>query len=84
MIKLPDKLAKVWYTRQYYGTVAHNSKAVYQKYMGWYDANPVHLAELTPTDYATKLVSYLGEHRKTGGVRSVFCRPLLCMAERNQ
>lgn len=61
MIKLPEDLEKVWYTRQYYGTVAHNAKAVYEKYMGWYDANPVHLAELTPTDYATKLVSYLGD-----------------------
>ena len=34
MIKLPEELQKNWYTRQYYGTVAHNSKAVYQKYMG--------------------------------------------------
>ena len=34
MIKLPDALNKVWYTRQYYGTVAHNAKAVYQKFMG--------------------------------------------------
>lgn len=46
MIELPEELAKVWYTRQYYGTLTHNVKAVYQKYMGWYDANPVHLDEL--------------------------------------
>lgn len=61
MIKLPEELEKVWYTRQYYGTVSHNAKAVYEKYMGWYDANPVHLAELEPTEYAQKLVSYLGD-----------------------
>lgn len=61
MIKLPEELEKVWYTRQYYGTVAHNAKAVYQKYMGWYDGNPIHLAELTPTDYAKKMMSYLGD-----------------------
>ena len=61
MIKLPDKLAKVWYTRQYYGTVAHNSKAVYQKYMGWYDANPVNLNPLAPSDSAKKWVEYLGD-----------------------
>lgn len=60
-ISLPAELEKVWYTRQYYGTLAHNAKAVYQKYMGWYDANPIHLAELTPTDYAKKLVEYLGD-----------------------
>ena len=61
MIKLPEALEKNWYTRQYYGTVAHNSKAVYQKYMGWYDANPVNLNPLTPTDRAKKWVEYLGD-----------------------
>lgn len=61
MIELPEALEKVWYTRQYYGTVAHNSKAVYQKYMGWYDANPVSLNPLTPTDSAKKWVEYLGD-----------------------
>ena len=61
MIELPEDLAKNWYTRQYYGTVAHNSKAVYQKYMGWYDANPIHLGELEPTERAKKFVEYLGD-----------------------
>ena len=61
MIRLPEKLEKVWYTRQYYGTVSHNAKAVYEKYMGWYDGNPIHLAELAPSDYAEKLVEYLGD-----------------------
>lgn len=64
MIKLPEKLEKVWYTRQYYGTVAHNSKAVYEKYMGWYDANPVHLNELEPTEKAKKLVEYMGDPKE--------------------
>ncbi len=59
-IELPPALAKSWYTRQYYGTVAHNSRAVYDKYMGWYDANPVNLNPLEPTESATKLVEYLG------------------------
>ena len=61
MIELPEELAKVWYTRQYYGTVAHDSKAVYQKYMGWYDANPIHLGEMEPTERAKKFVEYLGD-----------------------
>ncbi len=64
MIKLPEELEKNWYTRQYYGTVAHNSKAVYQKYMGWYDANPVNLNPLAPTDSAKKWVEYLGDTDK--------------------
>lgn len=61
MITLPENLSKNWYTRQYYGTVAHNSKAVYQRYMGWYDANPVNLNRLAPTDRAEKYVEYLGD-----------------------
>lgn len=61
MIALPDALARVWYTRQYYGTVAHNARAVYQKYMGYYDANPVNLHRLTPQEEALKLVEYLGD-----------------------
>ena len=60
MIELPEALEKVWYTRQYYGTLSHNAKAVYQKYMGWYDANPVNLNPLEPTESAKKWVEYLG------------------------
>lgn len=60
MIKLPAALDKVWYTRQYYGTLIHNVKAVYQKYMGWYDANPVSLNLMTPERTAKKWLEYLG------------------------
>ena len=61
MIELPEALDKIWYTRQYYGTVAHNAKAVYQKFMGWYDGNPVNLNPLSPSDSARKWVEYLGD-----------------------
>lgn len=61
MLSLPDKLNRVWYTRQYYGTLSHNIKAVYQRYMGWYDANPVNLNLLSPVDTAKKWVEYLGD-----------------------
>ncbi|GHU27396.1 SDS hydrolase SdsA1 [Spirochaetia bacterium] len=64
MLTLPDDLEKVWYTRQYYGTVAHDAKAVYQRYMGWYDANPVNLNPLTPSESAKKLVEYMGDANK--------------------
>ena len=60
-LKLPGKLNKVWYMRQYYGTLSHNVKAVYQRYMGWYDANPVNLAPMSPADEAKKWVEYLGD-----------------------
>lgn len=60
MIRLTPRLEQNWYTRPYYGTVAHDSRAVYQKYLGSYDANPVHLNSLTPTESAKKWVAYLG------------------------
>ncbi len=43
VIALPQPLATKWYNRGYYGTMAHNSKAVYQRYLGWYDGNPANL-----------------------------------------
>ena len=64
MISLPKALAANWYTRPYYGTVSHDSRAVYQKFMGWYDGNPVHLNPLMPTARAKKWVEYLGSTDK--------------------
>lgn len=64
MLQLPAELDKVWYTRQYYGTLSHNIKAVYQKYMGWYDANPVNLDLLPPVETAKKLVEYMGDAQR--------------------
>lgn len=60
-LELPEKLDRVWYMRQYYGTLSHNIKAVYQRYLGWYDANPVNLDPLTPEQTAKKWVEYLGD-----------------------
>jgi len=60
MLVLPDSLAQEWYARDYYGTVRHNAKAIYQKYLGWYDGNPAHLDPLPPSDAAKKYVEYIG------------------------
>lgn len=57
---LPPELAQEWYNRGYYGTVAHNAKAVYQRYMGWYDANPANLDPLPPVPAAKKYVEFMG------------------------
>ena len=59
-IKLPEALDSEWYNRGYYGTMSFNSRAVYQRYMGWYDANPVHLAPLEPADEAKRYVEMMG------------------------
>ena len=47
-LKLPPELNQMWYLRGYYGTVRHDAKAVYQRYLGWYDANPANLDPLPP------------------------------------
>ncbi|HET6970224.1 MAG TPA: alkyl sulfatase dimerization domain-containing protein, partial [Phenylobacterium sp.] len=59
-IRLPEVLDREWYNRGYYGTLSFNSRAVYQRYMGWYDANPVHLAPLEPADEARRYVAMMG------------------------
>ena len=59
-LKLPDVLAQEWYNRGYYGTMSHNSKAVYQRYMGWYDANPASLNALPPVAAGTHYVEAMG------------------------
>jgi len=59
-LALPEALASQWYNRGYYGTMSHNSKAIYQRYLGWYDANPAHLDPLPPEPEARKYVEAMG------------------------
>jgi len=60
MIQLPDEIGKFWPNRGYYGTLKHNSRAVYQRYMGWYDGNPSSLDALPTEEAAKKYVDYMG------------------------
>lgn len=59
-LKLPASLDQQWYARGYYGTLRHNAKAIYQRYMGWYDANPANLNPLPPVQNAAKTIEYMG------------------------
>src|SRR6202790_5584175 len=59
-IKLPASLEGAWHARGYYGHIRHNVKAIYQKYLGWYDANPVNLDPLPPVESGKKYVEYMG------------------------
>jgi linear primary-alkylsulfatase len=59
-IKLPDSLGKIFANRDYYGTVSHNVKAIYQLYFGWFDANPANLHPLPPEPAAKKYVEFMG------------------------
>ena len=60
VIDLPPGLAGRWSARGYYGTVSHNVKAVYQRYLSWYDGNPCNLHVLPPAPAAAKFVEYMG------------------------
>jgi alkyl sulfatase BDS1-like metallo-beta-lactamase superfamily hydrolase len=59
-IDLPPGLAERWSARGYYGSVSHNVKAVYQRYLSWYDGNPCNLHPLPPRPTAVKFVEYMG------------------------
>ena len=60
MIKLPASLENEWSVRGYYGTLRHNSRAVYQRYMGWYNGNPSDLNNLPPEMVAPRYVKAMG------------------------
>lgn len=60
MLKLPESLNQEWFTHDYYGTLSHNVKAIYQRYIGWFDGNPANLHALPPEDAAVKFVEYMG------------------------
>lgn len=59
-LELPDALGQEWYDRPYYGSYSFNSRAVYQFYMGWYDANPVNLAPMPPVETGKRYVAAMG------------------------
>ncbi len=59
-LTLPRGLAATWHVRGYYGTLSHNSKSVYQRYLGWYDGNPANLDPLPPVERGRKYVEYMG------------------------
>ena len=59
-IQLPASLEGAWHTRGYYGHIRHNVKAIYQRYLGWYDANPANLDPLPPVESGKKYVEYFG------------------------
>ena len=59
-IKLPKSHTRHWWNRDYYGTVKHDAKAVYQMYFGWYDANPASLDPLPRAEQGKRYVAFMG------------------------
>lgn len=60
----PPELSNQWYNHGYYGTYSHNSKAVYQWYLGWYDGNPANLNPWPPQQRAQRYVAAMGGPKK--------------------
>lgn len=59
-IRLPPSLEREWSAHGLYGSVKHNVKAIYQRYLGWYDANPAHLDPLPGAGGAQRTLAYMG------------------------
>ncbi len=59
-LELPPSLASEWHCREYYGSLSHNVKAVYQRYIGWFDGNPAHLWRHPPVESARRHVEFMG------------------------
>ncbi|MFJ4713895.1 alkyl/aryl-sulfatase [Streptomyces sp. NPDC088785] len=59
-LELPPALENSWHARGYYGSVNHNIKAIYQRYLGWFDGNVAHLWEHPPVALAQRYVDALG------------------------
>lgn len=59
-IKMPSALSQDWSTHPFYGHLKHNIKAIYQRYMGYYDGNPINLEALPRIPAAKKTVEYMG------------------------
>ena len=60
MVEMPPALQAAWHTHGYYGSVSHNVKAIYQRYLGWFDGNPAHLWQHPPAQAATRYVHAFG------------------------
>jgi len=59
-LAFPAALGEHWCNRDYYGSVNHNAKAVYNLYLGWFDGNPSTLHPLPPVESSTRYVEYMG------------------------
>ncbi|MGA5193545.1 alkyl/aryl-sulfatase [Streptomyces exfoliatus] len=64
-MRLPPGLENSWHARGYYGSLSHNVKAIYQRYLGWFDGNVAHLWEHPPVEIAKRYVDALGGPEQT-------------------
>lgn len=58
--QLPPALENAWHARGYYGSVSHNVRAIYQRYLGWFDGNPARLWPHPPEAAGPRYVAAMG------------------------
>ncbi|MCY3687590.1 MAG: MBL fold metallo-hydrolase [Gammaproteobacteria bacterium] len=58
--QVPESLQRQWSVRQYHGSEFHNSRAVLNRYLGYWDGNPATLAPLSPEESAPLFVELMG------------------------
>lgn len=59
-LKVPESISRTWYTRGHYGSYSFNARGTIQRYLGFYDGNPVNLLPMDKREYAKKIISYIG------------------------
>lgn len=59
-LALPPEFLAHGHTRGYYGDLVHNAKAVYQRYLSWYDGNPARLHSHPPVEAGKRYVAFMG------------------------
>ena len=77
IIQLPAELFRAWYNRGYYGSINHNVKSIYQRYLGFFDGNPANLHPLPPQEAAKNYVDFMG------GAESLLAKARQSFAEGN-
>jgi alkyl sulfatase BDS1-like metallo-beta-lactamase superfamily hydrolase len=73
--RLPSTLQRKWHTQGYYGSISHNVKGIYQRYMTWFDGNPANLWKLPPAEEGKRYVACMG------GIDAVVSKARIFVAE---
>ena len=63
-LKIPECIERTWYTRAHYGNYSFNARGTIQKYLGFYDGNPLNLNPLSEDETARKFVQYADSEEK--------------------
>lgn len=74
ILELPVQLRKAWHTQGFYGSLSHNVKAIYQRYMTWFDGNPAHLWEHPPVEASKRYIRCMGGIDEAIQKAKTFCQ----------